>query len=235
MSSTASIIWVDPGITSGVCVLSVKPEWLAGEGAPDWAGLRNVIRHKWFAQLGNHARTVDGAPPVPWSPKRLADDKEQRQRGYGPAGNLAVVLTGDGRYRGGDSSPMQALLLRQAVQMRGILEVHPEAAWGHEDFILRTRDAKRETLSPVILNAMMTTLELVSGSRGRWPFVQSASIAKTTATDERLKAAGLYVPGMPHAVDATRHAVTFLRRARSDPAMRKRAWPALFDPKWIAR
>lgn len=235
MSNAATIIWVDPGLTTGVCVLSVKPEWLSGEGSPDWAGLRNVVKTKWWAQLGNHARVLEGCDPVPWEAKRLSEDAEQRQRGYGPAGDMFTVLKGNGRYRGGPASPLQALLIRQAVQMRGVLEAHPEAAWGHEDFILRTRDAKRETLSPVALNAMMTTLELCAGSRARWPFVQGASLAMSTATDERLKVAQLYVPGLPHAVDATRHAVTFLRRCRGDAALRKAAWPEIFDPRWSAK
>lgn len=233
--STATIIWTDPGLTTGVCLLSIDSEWLCGQGSPDWAGLRNVIRHRWFAQLGNHAKVVEGGEAVPYEPERLHDDAEQRQRGYGPAGGLPAVFKGKGRYRGGPASPLTTRLLRQAVQMRGILEAHPEAAWGHEDFILRTRDAKRETLSPVALNAMMTTLELICGARARWPFVQGASLAMSTATNERLKDAGLYTPGLPHAVDATRHAATFLRRCRADPALRSAAWPALFDMRFRAK
>jgi hypothetical protein len=71
---------------------------------------------------------------------------------------------------------------------------------------------------------MITYGEFSSGKM-RAPFVQNASMAKSTATDERLKDAGLYRPGMLHAVDAMRHATTFLRRARADSKLREKAFP----------
>lgn len=41
---------------------------------------------------------------------------------------------------------------------------------------------------------------------------QQPSMAKTTATDERLKRAGLYRAGEEHGRDAVRHAITYARR-----------------------
>jgi hypothetical protein len=55
-------------------------------------------------------------------------------------------------------------------------------------------------------------------------FYQTPAQAMETATDSRLKAWGLYQPGSDHIKDSTRHAITFIRRAKSDPALRARAW-----------
>lgn len=234
MSNTATIIWLDPGMTTGIAILSISTAWLEGDGSAEWAALRNAVKYKWWAQVGDKQRTLDDFD-IEWPTVRLHDDVEQRQRGYNPAGDLDAVLEGKGHYRGGVPTRMMSNLSRQAIQIRTILEQYPEAAWGHEDFILRTRNASRETLSPVALNSMVTSLELLMGARARWPFVQSAQMAMTTATDARLKDAHLYVPGMPHATDASRHAATFLRNARAHSSIRKAAWPELFDSKWSAK
>lgn len=80
-----------------------------------------------------------------------------------------------------------------------------------EDFILRQRTMDRSLLSPVRVTAgLMQDLY-----RSTWPYcvsLQSASDAKSTVTDARLKAWGLYVPGNEHARDATRHLILALRR-----------------------
>jgi squalene cyclase len=55
--------------------------------------------------------------------------------------------------------------------------------------------------------------------------LQNRAIAKSTATDDRLKAWGLYDTNSgPHARDATRHAITALRRARDKPKFRDEMW-----------
>jgi hypothetical protein len=54
---------------------------------------------------------------------------------------------------------------------------------------------------------------------------QGRTIAKSTATDDRLEAWGLYTAGSPHVRDATRHAVVALRRARSSAELRASMWP----------
>jgi hypothetical protein len=55
-------------------------------------------------------------------------------------------------------------------------------------------------------------------------FYQMPSLAMDTASDERLKRWNLYVPGPDHTKDATRHAITFIRRAKADEDLRYRAW-----------
>lgn len=55
--------------------------------------------------------------------------------------------------------------------------------------------------------------------------MQSRTIAKSTATDERLKAWGLWTPSSAdHERDAERHIVTALRRARQKREFRDRLW-----------
>jgi hypothetical protein len=65
----------------------------------------------------------------------------------------------------------------------------------------------------------------------RQMFTQEPSLAMSTATDERLKDWGLYKRegGEEHARDATRHGITFLRRAKDKRNLRYRAWGGLFD------
>lgn len=53
-------------------------------------------------------------------------------------------------------------------------------------------------------------------------FRQSWSLAMKTAPDEKLKLWNLYVPEP----EATRHAITFIRRAKADPKLRNSAWGA---------
>lgn len=53
---------------------------------------------------------------------------------------------------------------------------------------------------------------------------QQPSLAKTYATDERLRSAGFYVVGSDHARDAVRHALLCLRRCADDHRLARRAW-----------
>lgn len=59
-------------------------------------------------------------------------------------------------------------------------------------------------------------------------WLQDPGMAKQAATNERLKDWGLYVPGSEHARDATRHAITFLRRCKDVPKLRQNAWPWVY-------
>jgi hypothetical protein len=102
----------------------------------------------------------------------------------------------------------------------------PEAAWGYEDFILRKYTKDRDLLAPVRMFSMIRFG--IWGEDGRLPFTQSASLAKSAATDPRMREAGLYRAGLPHGTDAARHVATFLRRARADAKLREAAWPELF-------
>ena len=89
-------------------------------------------------------------------------------------------------------------------------------AWGAtvviEHFILRTLSGGSELLAPVRVTAGIE--QELYGS----PFSivkQQAALAMTTMTDLRLKEQGLWLPGLPHANDATRHVLTWVRRKKA--------------------
>jgi hypothetical protein len=60
-------------------------------------------------------------------------------------------------------------------------------------------------------------------------FYQPPSMAMETAPDKRLKRWGLYTPGPDHVKDGTRHAITFIRRCKSDHALAAEAWPTVTE------
>ncbi len=81
-----------------------------------------------------------------------------------------------------------------------------------EDFIPRQLNKERWFLSPV---RVTNQLGMLLWLKDRQWLLQQPSLAKSTIDDSRLKGAGLYNAGQPHANDATRHALTFLRRMNS--------------------
>lgn len=100
-----------------------------------------------------------------------------------------------------------------------------------EDFLLRKKVMDRELLSPVRLCAALELAVEYEGL-GMTLHRQSPSEAKTMATDDRLKAWGLYARagGQQHARDADRHSITFLRKAKARGSVRGEAWPHLYTP-----
>lgn len=107
----------------------------------------------------------------------------------------------------------------------------PGAAIVVESFILRQFSKDQDLLSPQRITAKF---EQYLWLDGRDYFTQQPSEAKTSATDERLREWGFYTSegGLRHARDATRHALTFLRRAsqpgRKAAELRAAAWPQFF-------
>lgn len=116
---------------------------------------------------------------------------------------------------------------RQALELAKIVIEMGPGPLIIEDFILRQFRQDRALLSPVRVTAMFEYglyLRDVTGDVN--PIrKQQASLAKSTATDDRLKDWGFWEPGAPHARDALRHALTFLRRAKQDPRLARWAWP----------
>lgn len=119
-------------------------------------------------------------------------------------------------------------------EILGLIRSWPLAAIVVEDFILDPNrfNTGRDLLSPVrITSGVSYDLWL----QGRDYFSQTASLAKSSVKDESLKLWGFYdrTGGLGHARDADRHALTFLRRASEISAkgfaLRKTAWPHLFD------
>jgi hypothetical protein len=98
-----------------------------------------------------------------------------------------------------------------------------------EDFILRQYRKDPELLSPVRMTSRIeNTIEWMERAEPRREpihvFKQQPALAMSTATDGRMKKWGLWTPGQPHANDAVRHAITFIRRARGSRKLRTAAW-----------
>lgn len=99
-----------------------------------------------------------------------------------------------------------------------------------EDFELRKLLKSRDLLSPVRVghkldyalhqyNAASPFPETGPTIKIEW---QLPSLAMTTATDDRLKIWGIYVPGQEHGRDGERHVVTLARRIKDDASLRAR-------------
>jgi hypothetical protein len=97
-----------------------------------------------------------------------------------------------------------------------------------EDFIPRQLNQQRHFLSPVRVTAQLTMLLWLK--QRQW-LLQSASLAKSTITDDRLRGADLYNVGQPHANDATRHLLTFLRRVNMKG---RRLYDELLEPSGLS-
>lgn len=116
-------------------------------------------------------------------------------------------------------------------QLYKLVDENPSAAVVVEDFILRAerREKSRELLSPVRITAK---LEAYLWRNSRPMFLQQASQAKTTVTDERLDLLHVKAKdGLPdHARDADRHAVLFVRRCLGPQGvgMKRVAWPHIY-------
>lgn len=114
---------------------------------------------------------------------------------------------------------------KQATECFELVKSWPGCAVVIEDFILRKMSKDEDLLAPVRLIAK---IELLLWQEGIRSFRQQPSEAKTTATDERLKSWGLYVPGEEHARDASRHSITWLRKTKEKAKLRVYSWPHLY-------
>src|SRR5688500_3498673 len=145
-----------------------------------------------------------------------------------PTANMLVRdlrILEDAEYRCGQATGPEEQQVKELIDVMRDIGDAPVII---EDFILRQFRQDRGLLSPVRVTAM---LEFAIWERG-WDAAhpirkQQASLAKSTVTDERLRDWGFWEPGMPHARDALRHALTFLRRAKADRALARWAWPFL--------
>lgn len=241
-----SVVAVDPGTTTGLLVVSINPRWLKGLGAASWEGLGSAVSFKAAYQVGRNPRrfnidtgratkidTPEGLDdqmlPVLAQGQPLLDELDEFDGRGRKTQKVYAILRGDqspliGR---GDLSVVDAGEVLQVRQIAGLLDNFPDATLVIEDFQLRTQNMDRETLSPTRLRLAIETEEILHGV-GRVPFLQQPSDAMTVATDDRLKRANLYFAGMPHANDAARHAVRFLRACRADESLRSQAFPRHF-------
>ena len=239
LGQTVTIIGLDPGSTTGVCGVSIAKHWLRGGGEANWTGLGAALRAKFAYQVGREPKVFAYDAEIEREHSYRLDQHELNERmlpvmasqplvqqdGMRSTARLERILAGEGP--GGNLLFVDAEEIVQVRQIAGLLYNYEEAAVVCEDFTLRTQVRSREVTAPDRLRAALQTNEVLHGE-GRVFFLQQASMAKSTATDERLKRAGLYFPGMQHATDAARHVLTFLRRARQAEDLRVGAWPKHF-------
>lgn len=237
-----SLLAVDPGTTTGLVVVSIDPRWLKGQGPASWDGMAAAMRSKVAYQIGREPRHFDidtGRStllddPDEWLLPILAEQPLIDPEDGGALTNAQFysVLSGEpSEVPRGDLNFVDAGEVVQVRQVAGLLDNYPSAALVIEDFQLRTSSKDREALSADRLRLAIMAEEILHGG-GRVPFLQTPSDAKTTVTDDRLRRAGLYFPGMDHARDAGRHAALFFREARKYEALRAQAWPRHFAEGW---
>jgi hypothetical protein len=168
-SGDPTVVWYDPGGTSGWAVISVHPDALTDPGV------------------------------------RILDNIE----------HMAY-----GEFTGSEFDQVDAML--------DLADSWPGAAIGTEHFILQQFRKDEELLSLVRLNAAFR-YEMVRHGRTRRVHRQNAQLAMTTVTDDRLRAWGFWgrTAGLPHARDAIRHNITFLKRLKTQPKLRAEVFPNL--------
>jgi hypothetical protein len=96
----------------------------------------------------------------------------------------------------------------QIDAMLDLIDTWESARIVTETFKLRQLNAE---LSPVEINACLRR-EL--RARGRGVALQNAALAMGAIPDDRQKAMGFWIPGKPHARDAVKHGLTYLKRSK---------------------
>lgn len=169
---SATVIAIDPGVSTGWAIIQVHPDSLTDPEAPI---------------LGN------------------------------------VEYRAEGDIRG-------KLEIHQSLEIGELIDAWEGAAFLVEDFILREFSMARELLAPVRIKEHLTMYcQVMYEPTPRPMFLQQPSAAMSAVTDDRLRRWGLYNSHSgPHARDATRHAVHFLRRCKEDPILRSTAWPHIY-------
>lgn len=121
-----------------------------------------------------------------------------------------------------------------------LLRAWPGATVVIEDFIIRQMNQGRDFLAPVRITA---ALNQYMYNQNREMYYQQPSLAKTAATDERLKMWNLYERsgGLNHARDADRHVITFIKRLKQNASSGRKAkksnlylpdvFPHIYGPK----
>lgn len=121
----------------------------------------------------------------------------------------------------------------QVDEMIAICQAWPSAVLVTEHFILQKFRQDENLLSLVRLNsALRYGLYAVSDPKvRRRVYRQNAALAMTTITDERLRRLGYWERsvGQPHARDAIRHGLTFLRRLKTQDSLLTEVFPLIFD------
>lgn len=118
---------------------------------------------------------------------------------------------------------------RGVARLLRLIDENPTVAIVVEDFIVDFKQITkaRDALSPVRVTAK---LEQALWDRGLHIHLQERSNPKVSMNNDRLRELGLLsdTAGQPHARDAMRHAMYFIRRCINSPELRHSAWPWCF-------
>jgi hypothetical protein len=114
----------------------------------------------------------------------------------------------------------------QVIALASIIKRFSPVAIITEGFDPKADNRTEAFWSPIIVNSMLIFANHL-GMTGPMTTMheQMPGLAKSTATDPRLRKWGLYAKGSRHARDGTRHAITFIRRAKQNPTLAREAWP----------
>lgn len=165
----------------------------------DWEDPDDVERI-WSAESDQYeVLALDPGGTTGWSlfgihPDAMSGDPELHP--FGPYGNVLFWTAGE--FTGNQD--------HQIDQILELVDVWPLARLVTEDFKLRQLNAE---LDPVEINAILRR-----AVRPRYWIKQPAALALKSETDDRLKAAGFWIPGQEHARDAVRHNITFIKRQK---------------------
>jgi hypothetical protein len=128
----------------------------------------------------------------------------------------------------GDEEAQAIELARLAREIQGLdYKTGPAVMSEDWDIDPHFKSTDPETLSPVRIGAMLRLLHYQDKMGDSTLHFQSRSLPQGSkaTTDERLKRAGLYVPGPDHIRMATKHAIIVLRRARENEDFAHSLWP----------
>jgi hypothetical protein len=138
----------------------------------------------------------------------------------------AVLEWDHGEFYGSEINQTQAIA-RMVREIQSLdYQVGPALVVEDWTIMINNVTTDPESLSPVRIAAMLQYAKFRGELGDATITLQDRGIAKQTMTDERLQRAGYYVRGSDHVRDATRHAITALRRARDSDELRDEMWNA---------
>lgn len=200
-----TVIALDPGGTTGWSVMQCRPEALS---SPEVKILDNIT-HWAEGQVASESSDVkvESASPKRWEARKSIIRMAGPQFAFDASSECAAVH-----------------------ELIALIDAWPGCVVVTEDFILRQMNMARDLLAPV---RIMAGLDYLLWKRGMVMYRQQPSEAKGAVTDARLKLWGFYSSSgaQRHARDATRHAITFLRKAKDlnmGPGRRALAWPHIY-------
>lgn len=206
--TSPTVIALDPGGTTGWSVMQVHPDALS---SPSIKILENVT-HWAEGQVASESSDVkvESASSARW---------EARKR---------IIRMAGPQFAFDASSECNAV-----HELIALIDAWPGCVVIAEDFILRQLNMGRDLLAPV---RIMAALDYLLWKRGMVMYRQQPAEAKTAVTDARLKMWGFYnsAGAQRHSRDATRHAITFLRKCKDmnlGAGRRALAWPHIYGER----